>query len=77
LVIEWEGDVARAWDGPRLVSDALFAGREWRIPHADLPASGELRVEVLRLHARAAVHLEAPLKPGVATVNAAHIVVLG
>ena len=77
LVIEWEGDVARAWDGTLLVSDALFAGREWRIPPADLPVSGRLRIEVLSLHDRAAVHLEAPLRAGVAIVNAAHVVAPG
>lgn len=49
LVIGWEGDVARAWDGDRLVSDAVYNGREWRITAAERAGAGELRIEVLPL----------------------------
>lgn len=49
LVLEWEGDVARAWDGDRLVSDAIFNGREWRITAAERAGAAELRIEILPL----------------------------
>lgn len=49
LVLDWRGDVARAFSGDRLVSDAIANGRPWRIPAADLAGVGEIRVEVLPL----------------------------
>lgn len=49
LVIGWQGDVARAWDGERLVSDAVFNGREWRITAAERAGAGELRIQILPL----------------------------
>jgi beta-galactosidase len=73
LVIAWAGDVARAWSGDRLVSDALSAGREWRIPGPDLPADGRLRIEVLPAHPAAPVYRAAPVEPGVAVVRSAQL----
>lgn len=49
LVLRWEGDVARAWDGERLVSDAIWSGREWRITAAERSEAVELGVEILPL----------------------------
>ncbi|GAB3815185.1 hypothetical protein GCM10028820_12180 [Tessaracoccus terricola] len=49
LVLEWQGDVARAWDGDRLVSDAVFNGREWRITAAERVGAADLRIEILPL----------------------------
>ncbi|SDG64881.1 beta-galactosidase [Microbacterium sp. 77mftsu3.1] len=47
LRLKWIGDVARAWAADRLVSDALWTGRPWRIP-ADLRGDAtELRIEIL------------------------------
>lgn len=55
LVIGWQGDAALAWDGERLVSDAVFNGREWRITAAERAGvgeragAGELRIQILPL----------------------------
>jgi len=67
LVVDWDGDVARLWDGDRLVSDALFTGREWRISAAELARSAKLRLEVLPRHPEAHIHiaLDRPGAPGV------------
>lgn len=56
LIIEWEGDVARAWTGDHLVSDSLYVGRPWRIPAADVPATGTVMIEILPAHPSAPVH---------------------
>ncbi|QKJ18886.1 beta-galactosidase [Microbacterium hominis] len=55
VVIEWEGDLARAWDGDRLVSDAVYCGRPWRIGPAERAGAAALRVEILPLAADAPV----------------------
>ncbi|MDE0547074.1 beta-galactosidase [Microbacterium sp. C7(2022)] len=53
VVIEWEGDLARAWRGDHLVSDAIYNGNEWRIPWVDCAgedagaAPSVLRIDVL------------------------------
>lgn len=71
LVIDWRGDVARAWSGERLVSDAIANGRPWRIPAADLADVSEIRVEVLPLASGDHVRIIAG-RPGGAAVDAAH-----
>ena len=55
LVIEWEGDVAALFDGDRLVADAFFTGREWRIGAPDLGAARRLELRVLAPHSDAVV----------------------
>lgn len=55
LVLDWEGDAARLLDGDRLVADAFFNGREWRIGAPDLGGATRLRLEVLAPHRDAAV----------------------
>lgn len=66
LRLEWTGDVARAWVGDRLISDALWTGRPWRIP-ADLRGDAtELRIEILPGPPSARVRF-----PGAAPVGAA------
>ncbi|MFJ6677750.1 beta-galactosidase [Microbacterium sp. NPDC091382] len=47
LRLEWTGDVARAWVGDRLVSDALWTGRPWRIPADARGDASALRIEIL------------------------------
>lgn len=60
LRLEWIGDVARAWVGDRLVSDALWTGRPWRIP-ADLRGDAtELRIEILPGKPSARVRFPSP-----------------
>ena len=49
LVLDWEGDIARAWDGDRLVSDAIYNGRQWRITAPERAGAAELTVEILPL----------------------------
>lgn len=49
VILAWEGDVARAWDGDRLVSDAIYVGREWRISDSELAGARRLRIEILPL----------------------------
>lgn len=49
LVLDWEGDVARLVDGDRLVADAFFTGREWRIGAPDLAGTRILELEILPL----------------------------
>jgi len=57
LVVDWEGDVARLWHDDRLVSDALFTGREWRIGAAELAGATRVRLEILPWHPDARVHV--------------------
>jgi beta-galactosidase len=47
LRLDWTGDVARAWVGARLVADALWTGRPWRIPAEARGDASELRIEIL------------------------------
>ncbi|MAP64334.1 MAG: hypothetical protein CMH34_11465 [Microbacterium sp.] len=57
LVLEWHGDLARAWAGDRLVSDAVWNGRPWRIPAADLAGLEEIRLEILPYGAGGHIHI--------------------
>lgn len=68
VVIDWIGDVARAWDGDRLVSDALWNGREWRITAPERAGATSLRVEVLPAPPAAPVYFGVAPSPGAAVV---------
>lgn len=61
LALTWSGDVARAWDGDRLVSDAVWTGRRWRIPAEERADATALRIEILPAPPRAVVHF--PVSP--------------
>lgn len=70
LRLEWIGDVARAWVGDRLVSDALWTGRPWRIP-ADLRGDAtELRIEILPGKPSARVRFPSPAPVGAGITRA-------
>lgn len=73
VVVDWEGDVARAFVGDRLVSDALFNGREWRIPFVDLDGNGALRIEILPLAEEADVYCDVRPPAGVAQILGARL----
>ncbi len=47
LRLDWTGDVARVWVGDRLVTDALWTGRPWRIPAEARGDASELCIEIL------------------------------
>lgn len=64
LVVRWRGDAARAWHGDRLVSDALWNGRPWRIPAEDRGTATELRLELLPIAPGAPIHLPHPAPRG-------------
>jgi hypothetical protein len=70
VALRWRGDAARAWDGDRLVSDALWNGRPWRIPAEDRGAATDLRLEILPLPSGAPIHFPHPAPRG-AGVDAA------
>ncbi|MDL5486103.1 beta-galactosidase [Microbacterium wangruii] len=55
LVIEWEGDVARAWVGERLLSDAIYRGEPWRIGPHERRGAQRIAVEILPPHPEAHV----------------------
>ena len=69
-VIEWHGDVARAWSGERLVSDAVWTGRPWRIPAEARGDAVELRIEILPAPPSAPVYFPAAPTAGAAVVSA-------
>lgn len=70
LSLEWVGDIARAWDGQRLVSDAIHNGRAWRISAPERAGASRLRLEILPLHREAAVHVGAGRPVGADVVSA-------
>lgn len=70
LVLDWAGDVARLFDGERLVADAFSTGREWRVPEADIAGARRLRAEILPLAADAPVRIGLGRTEG-ATITAA------
>jgi beta-galactosidase len=70
LVLDWAGDVARLFDEERLVADAFFTGREWRVPAADIAGARRLRAEILPLPADAPVRIGRG-RPDGATITAA------
>ncbi|MDJ1114276.1 beta-galactosidase [Microbacterium dauci] len=71
LTLDWRGDVARAWDGDRLVADALWTGRPWRIPADARAGASSLRIEILPGPPAAAVHFpgERPVGAGIAAAR--------
>ncbi|WP_065571089.1 beta-galactosidase [Microbacterium oleivorans] len=70
LALDWHGDVARMWDGDRLVADALWTGRPWRIPAEARAGATSLRVEILPGPPAAAVHFPADAPVGAAIERA-------
>ncbi|MFS0865811.1 beta-galactosidase [Microbacterium sp. 179-B 1A2 NHS] len=70
LALSWSGDVARAWDGDRLVSDAVWTGRPWRIPAEERGGATELRVEILPAPPTGRVYFPAEPPTGAAVTAA-------
>ncbi|MBK7274146.1 MAG: beta-galactosidase [Actinomycetales bacterium] len=81
LEIDWDGDVARAYVGDRLVSDQFWAGRPWELDvdawRHDL-AEQPLRIEILPWNGEADYFVDPRVRhrrvPGVAAVHSAALV---
>ena len=71
LVIRWEGDVARAWVGDRLLSDALYRGESWRIGPHERRGARNIAIEILPPHPDAQVLIGAGRVPTRAEVTEA------
>jgi beta-galactosidase len=82
LDIDFTGDVARLFDGTRMVDDWYYNGQRWQFDLADLPAKrqGPLTLTVLPLRADAPIYLPREHrpdfggKPQLAEVNAVKVV---
>lgn len=73
LVIAWEGDVARAWVGDRLLSDAVYRGEPWRIGPHERRGAQRIAIEILPPHPAADVYIGAGRVPTRAAVDAARL----
>ncbi|MCR2799412.1 beta-galactosidase [Microbacterium sp. zg-Y818] len=73
LVIDWEGDVARAWVGDRLLSDAIYRGEPWRIPSHDRRGAQRVAIEILPPHPDAQVLIGGGRVPTGARVTSARL----
>ncbi|MDL5350879.1 beta-galactosidase [Microbacterium sp. zg-YB36] len=71
LVLTWEGDVARAWEGERLLSDAVYRGEPWRIGPHERRGARRIAIEILPPHPAAHVHIGGGRVPTRAAVDAA------
>jgi hypothetical protein len=82
LDIDFTGDVARLFDGTRMVDDWYFNGQRWQFDLGNLPAKrqGPLTLTVLPLRADAPIYLPREHrpdfggKPQLAEVNAVKVV---
>ena len=77
LVIDWEGDVARAWVGDRLLSDAVYRGEPWRIGPHERRGAQHIAIEILPPHPAADVYIGAGRVPTRAAVDSARLESVG
>jgi hypothetical protein len=65
LDIDFTGDVARLFDGTRMVDDWYYNGQRWQFDLANLPAKrqGPLTLTVLPLRADAPIYLPREHRP--------------